>query len=410
MTPVRYIRLGWVLWGAILVTALIAFNRGIDLLWGATIILIVATLVASLLPKLQLRGLTIERGRFPSSGTVGQPMELTYRLRASGWLPRYGIAIYDSLPAAMSNGITAFIARVKGKQELAFSWTPRVRGCWPLDALRIECRYPLGLIKGSRIDARSVPGAENAVPPEIVIYPDFVPLRWLPVRGEAHPQAEQRIARSRGGHDEFFAVRPYRPHDSLRSVHWRASARLGELLVKEYEQQQDRQLWIVLELSEDEHVGEGADGTFECMIRIAHSVAVKATEEGVPFGLVYDSGERIERIGPALDRAHYLQVREALARASAHTHAALTSNLDRLWEALPPSAGSMLLFTPRDPHGRAALLRRARQHAAQPMYVEFDHDSFVRRERNARVRTQRTPQGLVSIVAYGADLAELFRT
>jgi len=409
VTAAKHIRLSWVLWGAIVVTALIAFNRGIDLLWGTTILLVIATLAASLLPKLQLHGLTVERGRFPSSGTVGQPLEVSYRVQASGWLPRYGIEIHDNLPALVPNGITAFIARVKGTQDHAFSWIPRVRGCWRLGAPRVESRYPLGLTKASRTAAPSTSQPENAEVRELVIYPDFVPLRWLPLRGEANPQNEQRITRSRGGHDEFFAVRSYRPHDSLRSVHWRASARMDELVVKEYEQQQDRQLWIVLELSEDEHVGEGPDGTFEYMIRIAHSVAVKAMEEGVPFGLVYDSGERIEHLGPALDRAHYLQVREALARVNPHARSALTSNLDRLWEALP-GGGCLLLFTPRDPRGRAELSSRARRHAAHPMYVEFDHDSFVRGERNARVRTQHTQQGLVSIVAYGADLTELFRT
>src|SRR5690606_3634596 len=154
-------------------------------------------------------------GRFPSSGTVGQPMKLSYRVQASGWLPRYGIEIHDNLPALVPNGITAFIARVKGTQDHAFSWIPRVRGCWRLDALRIESRYPLGWTRAGRTATHT----EGAAAPELVIYPDFVPLRWLPLRGEANPQNEQRITRLRGGHDEFFAVRCYRPHDSLRSVH-----------------------------------------------------------------------------------------------------------------------------------------------------------------------------------------------
>ncbi len=399
------ISIGWLLCAAVAVTALIALNRGVDLLWGIALLLAMSIIVAFVLPKLQLRSLHVERYRFPTSGTVGQPLTLSYRVRAGGWLGRYGIELYDTLPAAEMGGPTAYLAKVSGDQTLQFAWIPEVRGCWPLSELIVESRYPLGLSKARN---SCMPSSEGGASSELIIYPDYVPLRSLPVIGDATPHAEHRSTRLRGGHDEFFSVRPHHPEDPPRAIHWRVSARTGELVVKEYEHQLNRQIWIILELSEDEHVGSGAASTFEYMIRIAHSVIVKAREDEIPVGLLYDDGAKVQRAGPGIDHGTYLQLREALARVIPRSQPALTSQLDRLWDVLP-SGGTWLLFTPRDPSGRAALLRGARQRSAYPLYVEFDHDSFVRGQREPHVRTQSTAEGLVSIVADGADLSTLFR-
>jgi uncharacterized protein (DUF58 family) len=400
--PAR-IPLGWLLCGAILVSALIALNRGIDLLWGMTLLLTVATAIGFVLPRLQVHGMHVERAQFPESGTVGEPLMLSYRVRASGWFARFGIELHDVFS---STGPTAYLPRVSRESEVEFSFIPRTRGCWALHDLAIESRYPLGL---SRARRSIVQTASKGVPKELVIYPSSTAMHWFPVTGEANPHAELRSTRLRGGQDEFFSVRAHRPEDPLRAIHWRASARAGELVVKEHERQTNQQVWIVLELSEDEHVGSESASTFEYMVHIAHSAAIKAREQSIPFGLIYDSGEKIERIGPGLDRGTYLQLRETLARVNPRSQAALTSHLDRLWEAVP-GGGTWLLFTPRDPNGRAALLRGARQRAAYPLYVEFDHDSFLRGERRQRLSTQTSAHGLVSIVPYGSDLSELFRT
>lgn len=384
-----------------LVSALIALNRGIDLLWGMSLLLAVATSVAFILPKLQVQGMHVERARFPESGTVGEPLTLSYTVRASGWFSKYGIEVHDVFSSTRA---TAYLPKVSGEEEVTLAFVPHARGCWALRDLTIESRYPLGLSRARRAIAQAAP---DGIPAELVIYPSFTVLQWLPAIDSANPQAELRITRLRGGHDEFFSVRTHRPEDSLRAIHWRVSARAGELVVKEYERQLHQQIWIVLELSEDEHVGADPASTFEYMIHIAHSVAIKARDQSIAVGLIYDSGEKIERIGPGLDRGTYLQLREALARVQPRAQPALTSHLDRLCDAIP-SGGTWLLFTPRDPQGRAALLRAARQRGAQPQYVEFDHDSFVRCETRESVSTQSSPHGRVSIVPYGSDLAGLF--
>lgn len=398
----RSIPLGGLLIAWVAVTALIALNRGIDLLWGVTWLIAVAALIATVLPKVQVRGISVRRQSFPSSAVVGQPQTIAYEVTARGGWPRYGIEILDRLNGEPAPAPTAFLGRVQGIGSYTLSWTPRMRGCWLLGDLAIESRYPLGVMRARR--------AVDAELREITVYPDFVQLHWLPIQNDAHPRFEQLLSPRRGGHDEFFGIKPYAPGDEPRAIHWRTSARVGELAVKEYEHQQDRQVWIVLDLAESAHVGDGSASTCEQMIRIAHSVAVTAHERAIAVGLVYRIADAIHGLDAGADRATYLQIRDVLARANTHAQLPLSKWARRYIDQLP-RGGTWIVFNLGDGGDRAALDRIARARAATPLFVEFDKPTFLEDApaAHARIRTHKSSQGIVSTIPRGADLTELFR-
>lgn len=397
----RSIPLGGLLLAWIAVTALIALNRGIDLLWGVALLIAVATVVAALLPKLQLHGIRVRRLAFPTTAIVGRPESISYEVAASSAWARYGVEIFDRVNGEMSAAPTAFLRSVQGTRAYAFTWTPQARGCWQLSDLVIESRYPLGLT----LARRSLAGDAH----EITVYPDFVPLRWLPVQNDAHPRFERMVSPRRGGHDEFFGLKPYTPGDERRAIHWRTSARLGELVVKEFEHQQDRQVWIVLDLAESGHAGAGMHGTCEEMIRIAHSVAVKARETEIPVGLVYRVADAILQVPAAADRATYLSIREVLARINKHAQLPLARWAQRFREQLP-SGGTWVVFNLGGDADRAVLEAVAQQRAAATLFVEFDTSTYASAAPVAptRVRTRAISRSIVSTVPHGADLSELF--
>lgn len=401
MNAPTHIRLHWMLWAWVGVVALIALNRGVDLLWGMAILLAASIAAALVLPRLQLRKVRIARRQFPASGVVGEPLQISYEIEASGWPPRYGIEIHDRLCTDADASLAAYLPRICGRKEVLFAWTPQTRGCWWLEDLTLESRYPLGLSAARR--------TLQATPQEITIYPDFVPLRWLPIQGEAHPQVARTVSRRRAGHDEFFGLKPYQPGDEARAIHWRASARLGELVLREYEHQQDRQVWIVLELAKDAHLGSGPLGSAECMFRIAHSIAVKAIEEDVPVGLLYYAAGQVHRGVAAADRAAYLHLRESLARVDLDDQPPLSAWLPQAPDQLP-IGGTWALFNLDAGRAHGALERIAQQRGALPLMIEFDHHSFSKGEADPRGRivTHVAAQSVVSTVPCGADLRELF--
>jgi len=71
---------------------------------------------------------------------------------------------------------------------------------------------------------------------------------WFRQLQSAAVGVRSRMNRRGASHDEFYAIRPWRPGDSLRWIHWRSTAKQGEPMVKQFDQQTDRDLAIVLDL------------------------------------------------------------------------------------------------------------------------------------------------------------------
>ncbi|MGH7123559.1 MAG: DUF58 domain-containing protein, partial [Stellaceae bacterium] len=100
---------------------------------------------------------------------------------------------------------------------------PLARGAIVATDWVLESSDPLGFFRFRRQGA----GGEIGL-----VLPRFTSLRALPEAREL--EASVSAPRSGSG-TELFGVREYRPGDPLRRIHWRSSARLGELVVREYE-------------------------------------------------------------------------------------------------------------------------------------------------------------------------------
>ncbi|MFN7874669.1 MAG: DUF58 domain-containing protein [Pirellula sp.] len=115
------------------------------------------------------------------------------------------------------------------------------RGEYQLLGMEITTRFPLGLMKG-------------ILPPTggdlIIVQPALGKLLpgWTDLFETKRSGARHRQARSISDEGEFFGLRTYRPGDSPRLIHWRSSARLGELMVKQFQRTETREFVILLDL------------------------------------------------------------------------------------------------------------------------------------------------------------------
>lgn len=94
----------------------------------------------------------------------------------------------------------------------------------------------------------------------------------------AHPTA--------GAGADDVIPRDYRAGDAMRRVHWRASARTGDLKVRQDEQNTDPQAWVLLETRADRFEGADPDAAFEWAVSMAASLAVHLIERGFEAHLV----------------------------------------------------------------------------------------------------------------------------
>jgi len=84
--------------------------------------------------------------------------------------------------------------------------------------------------------------------------------------------------------------RAYRDGDELRRVHWRSTARYGELMVRREEQQWRNRVLLLLDTRRSAHVGSGATSSFEFAVSAAASIGAHLAREGLDGQLITDTG------------------------------------------------------------------------------------------------------------------------
>ncbi|HKW07745.1 MAG TPA: DUF58 domain-containing protein [Candidatus Dormibacteraeota bacterium] len=140
-------------------------------------------------------------------------------LNAGG--PRGPAWVSGTLGGAETNAGAAVVPSGLWVEERRMAAVPR--GVLGARGWKIHSSDPLGFFR----DVRPVADATVAL-----ALPRF---KSLADRTEARELEAATAAPRAGAGHELFGIREYRPGDSLRRIHWRSSARLGELVVREYE-------------------------------------------------------------------------------------------------------------------------------------------------------------------------------
>ena len=127
--------------------------------------------------------------------------------------------------------------------KIPFTWNIAQRGIYEMGPLYIESRFPFGLVRARR----TLRERES-----IIVCPQLGRLtpQWRRVIESDHHGLSGSFSRQGRSEGDYYAMRKWRSGDSTRWIHWRTTARLGELMVRQYEQQRDRAVGIVLDLSE----------------------------------------------------------------------------------------------------------------------------------------------------------------
>lgn len=109
---------------------------------------------------------------------------------------------------------------------------------------------------------------------EVLVVPAVVPLTGMPPSSGARSAASGRAAVGTTGGDPDVGVRPYRPGDDIRTIHWRASARQDDLVVRLEEPVSHGGATVYLDHRESAHRGQGAASSLETAIVLAASICL----------------------------------------------------------------------------------------------------------------------------------------
>ncbi len=286
---IRPTREGWWFIGASFAVGLAATNTGNNLLYLVLAMMLSFMAISGVLSEQTLRHLRLQR-ELPRRLFAGVPVPVrVWLVNRKHRLPSYGLHLTEADPAG---GRTAshFLLMVppQGREAWQYSLTFPRRGRHRLPGLRMLTRFPFGLFAKMSRPILSDP---------VLVYP---PLRAL-APGEVPPTLEPGWReRDRRGHGASLRnLRPYRPGDDPRLLHWKTSAKAGDLMVKELGAEDRPRVLLLVE--------DPAPGTpshvVEANIGYAASLAAHAIRLGSQVQLVTADGSTGFGQGePHLDR------------------------------------------------------------------------------------------------------------
>jgi len=200
-----------------------------------------------------LRRLSISR-RLPEQIFAGRPFRVEIRgqndrRRLGSWM----IVVDDCVQAEPSASesrqrdpspnATVVLPHVAagGCGAAAYQVTLPHRGRYRFGPLRVSTRFPMGLVRAS---------AKLKLFERVVVWPRLGQLtpHWLELLDSRRLGRQTTHYRQGPIDGDYYGVREWRSGDSKRWIHWRTTAKLGKLAVRQFEQQQNQDLALVLDL------------------------------------------------------------------------------------------------------------------------------------------------------------------
>lgn len=300
--------LGWlVLSISMLLTGL---AKSINLITLLACVFLGAVLINLFLARRQTRRLRFER----------EPADFFLAGRANAWpvrvwqnspRARRGIVIVDPWPGQPT--ARAFPLRAAAEQTCDLVVTPRQRGVFEVGPLLIHCNYPLGL---AEVELPVTPKAVVHVAPRLGRIRRGALRRFLSQRTPTLGGVRTRPIRHPTGQMEFHGLRPFRPGDSPRHIHWRTSARRGELMVREFEEYPNDDLVLIVDLSAGPAgASAGKPAKFEEMLSLAASIVWEWCRQKGDWFTMIVAGDKATRIAGPTGQGLLSEAMRALAAA-----------------------------------------------------------------------------------------------
>ncbi|MDF1479607.1 DUF58 domain-containing protein [Leifsonia sp. H3M29-4] len=258
---------------------LAAYASGRPLLLAVGILLLALPVLAVVVVRMRRPKFAVSRHFAPEVVAAGHGTSVRLRLTNRARTRSTGALWWERLPWGATNPRRLPSVPAGRTLQLDYELRPPRRGVFGIGPLVIEFGDPFGLVV-ARIEAGG--GDELVVTPEVVALGEST-LTVPAGSGEA-----QLVQRRAAGDDDDVMTREYRTGDAMRRVHWRATARHGELMVRQEEQRSLPRARVLVDTLTSGYRGD--DDAFEWVVRMLASVTVHLRRAGFDV-TVEESGE-----------------------------------------------------------------------------------------------------------------------
>lgn len=312
----------------ILALALFSFlaaqGTGIRLFFHLFYLLLALLALSYLWAWSNLRGLRVQRETFTHRTQVGEEARERITIRNLWPLPKLWVELQDHSDLPQHGpGFVTYLPPNERRRWV--SRTPcTMRGKFTLGPATLVSGDPFGIFRLERaVDGTS----------EVLVYPQTTALPGFALPSAELPGGQDIKSRAYNVTPNVATIRDYQPGDSFNRIHWRSTARTGQLMVKEFELDPTAEVYIVLDMQErvQQHAAPDrrsraarqahelrlAESTEEYGVNAAASVARHLLEQNRTVGLV-SWGQHREIIPAERESRQLFKVLEALAVLRAH--------------------------------------------------------------------------------------------
>lgn len=312
---------GWRWLWVILALLGLAFVLRAGLVAFAGYVLLGVYLLSRYLAREWITNLSAERAGDFTPREVGDSLDVTLKVSNSGKLPVGWVLVEEMLPApavrpprpkvSVKGGrIRVLYVPAGGTKTIKYKLTFNSRGYYPIGPALIETGDVFGLHRRHR---------RLTVPRYVMVYPRILPIRKYDFASD-RPIGEVRLAnRLFEDPTRTAGVRPYMLGDPLQRVHWRATARTGQLHSRVYEPTSLAGATLLVDFHQDGYPRRVEPQRSDLVVTVACSIAYAVAGLNQQIGLASngrDAAERIkqEALAVAEDAVDYAHATRLAAR------------------------------------------------------------------------------------------------
>lgn len=364
--------------------------------------------------RLAAHSLRFQRRAETSRARVGEMLSEQFEVHNTGRLPVLWLEVRTA-PMAGSRLLT-LVGGGQRRFYVARTWLAR-RGSFPLGPTTLIVSDPLGLFRVQR----QFPAAKS-----LVVFPMIYPIASFLSPAGLLPGGHVIRRKTMEITPHATGVRDYLPGDPLKRIHWPTSARRGRLMVKEFEQDPQAEVWLFLDAQRAVQAGRPSAGPV--MLFENQPFMRKPTLSLPPFTLEYSVAitaslahffiAQKRTVGLVVrDRAHTIlpaergerqenKILETLAFLEGRGDLSISALVEAQARRLPRGA-TVILITPSVSLDLLPAIAEVQLHRLQPLVILLDAETFGGETGAAHLAQQLNARRVpVCLIPCGAEIGE----
>jgi uncharacterized protein (DUF58 family) len=251
-------------------------------------LLVILPLVSAMIARRSRYRLTCRRRLDPPRVPAGTTATVTAQLENVSRRRTAILLAEDVTPFPLASRPRFVLDEIEpgGTRELRYQVRSDARGKFAIGPLRVRVADAFGLVEITR---------SFAATSTLVVTPKIHPLPRASAASSWLGEGDGGMRTISAIGEDDAAPRVYQDGDGLRRVHWRSTARYGELMVRREEHQWRNSASVFLDTRRSAHSGSGISATFEFAVSAAASIGAHLTGEGFRARLITEAGEIVPR-------------------------------------------------------------------------------------------------------------------